>query len=234
MKKYYILCLKRLNHGSAKLKNIKNSKGAILLEFSFSIPTLIIVLFFILDVPQAYRISSKLQKTSELFAEMILNVNRQKESRAITIDDLKNISKAIGLTFTDVLENKNYPFYLSTYLICIKGKNNNKFEQQWSMHIQNDLMNGRITTNNDYDYSNIQESHDHFLGNIENFKIFKDEIKLIIETVVWYNDKGTKGFNHKFYILNIPGKDKKSAKTLGDRNAIITPPYGLVTEEVPK
>ena len=60
------------------------------------------------------------------------------------------------------------------------------------------------------------------------------EIKLIIETVIWHNDEKSKGFNHKFHILTIPGKNKNNAKTFGDRNAIITPPYGLVTEESPK
>ena len=214
------------------MKKLKNNKGAILIEFAFAIPILIIVLFFMLDVPMAYRISTKLQKTSELFAEMILNINRHKESRGIAKTDLENISKIIGLVFTGVTKNKSYPFFLSTYLICVRGTGENAFEKLWNMHITNDLVKGEVTSSIDSKYSSIQDGSQ-FLGNIKDLEIQKNEIKLIVETVIWYKDD-SRGFNSKFHILTIPGTHKEGIKTFGDKNAIVTPPYGLVTEDAPE
>jgi hypothetical protein len=221
------------------IKVIKNrKKGAILIEFAFAIPTLIVIMYFLLDVPTSYRLVSKLQKISELYAGMLLNINKQNRSRSITVNDLKSISKGIGMIFTGIIGNSAYPYYLSTYITCIKGTGSgNIFEKKWNIHIKNNLMDGTITNSIDHSYSTFDSNSDTFptSGNIKNFKIQKDEIKLVVENVIWYGStEPSRGFNSKFYILTVPALIKNGAKTFGDKHAIISPPDGLITDTAPK
>ncbi|MDR2067487.1 MAG: hypothetical protein LBP41_00660 [Holosporaceae bacterium] len=213
------------------------------MEFSFSVPLLIMVMFFALDVPLAYRISSKLQKTSELYAQILLNTIERKPSRNLTEKDLINISRAIGLTFTGVVgsatkPNNQYPFYLSTYITCLKcDKTTGNFVIKWNMHIQNDLKTGKISSQaNDYAYSiNIaNKSITSFSGSLGSFKTYQGELKLTVETIAWHDGIG-RGFNQKFYLLSIPGKIKSgnNSKILGDRYAVITPRETVNLESLP-
>jgi hypothetical protein len=223
---------------------LQKVKGGVLVEFSFSIPLLIMVMFFALDVPLAYRISSKLQRTSELYAQILLNIIEKKPSQKLTENDLKNISKAIGLTFTGVIgsvarPNNQYPFYLSTYITCIQcDQTTGSFVIKWNMHIQNDLKTGVISSiANNYTYSiNIsKEDITSFstLSSLKDFKIYKGELKLLIETVAWYSGTG-RGFNQKFHLLSIPGKTKSNSRILGDRYAVVTPSETVNLESLNK
>ncbi|MDR2158357.1 MAG: hypothetical protein LBO02_03520 [Holosporaceae bacterium] len=222
----------RLRPWKNRLPSIK-SAGAILIEFAFGIPILVMILYFGLDVPQAYRISTKLHKLSELYSQMLINMSKQRESKAVTIADLKNISRSVGLSLTGTLKNKRYPFNLSTYIICIKGDGKNSFKNKWCVHIKNNLTTGEITNSADYRYSTLEEAHSQHIGNIKALSIAKDEIKLLVETVAWYDASSPRGFNSEFYLLTIPGKIKNGAKTFGDRTAIVTPHEGMVSETKP-
>ena len=182
------------------LKKKFNQKGAVLVEFAFCCPVLIIFLFFVLDVPLAYRVVSKMNKMSEVIACMIRNVPG-KENLKITLTDLKNISKASGIIMTGKLGSKSnpctrYPFYLSTYVICIVGtKELNNFEKKWAVHIKNKLYDGTIeaTTNtkgeNFWAYSQLKNvnSFDK-ISRFSGYKIQEGEVKLIVETVAWYKE----------------------------------------------
>jgi cbb3-type cytochrome oxidase subunit 3 len=212
-------------------KILQKVKGGVLVEFAFSAPLLVMVMFFALDVPLAYRISAKLQKTSELYAQMLLNTVEKKPFEGLNEDDLKNISKAVGLTFTGVIgsdekPNSQYPFSMSTHVTCIKCDTSGSFAIKWSMHIENDLRTGQISSSsNDYAYSvNISKNNiTSFMGSLKSFKTYKGEFKLLVETIAWYNDTSGRGFNQKFYLLAIPGKIQNDVKILGDRYAVITP-----------
>ncbi len=217
-----------------RLKYLLNyKKGTILIEFAFSLPVLIIILFFITDGPLAYRTSNKLQKMSELTAQMILNIKGRHVS-PLTIDDLVNISRAAGIALTNVKDTEKYPFHLSTYIMCIRGTGANSFEIKWNIHIDNNLVNQQViaNANDDLLYSSINKNTTNLKGTLANFVIQPGELQLLIETVAWYSDNG-RGFNKNFYLLTIPGQKKNNAKTFGDRFAIITPPSGLISESIP-
>ncbi len=218
------------------LKKI-SSKGGVLLEFAFSLPVLIIILFFITDAPLLYRISNKLQKISELSAQMILNT-KGRYLAPLTLEDLQRVSQAAGIYLTNVKKSTKYPFHLSTYVICVKGTNNNCFEVKWSVHIDNDLSSSTSQQTpleiNTFLYSSIDQKTTQLKGTLSNFKIQPGEIKLLIETVAWYQNGKGRGFNKCFFLVNVPGKLKESgARTFGDRFAVITPPNYLVGETPP-
>jgi hypothetical protein len=201
----------------------KKSRGAILIEFAFAIPVLILVLYFGTDVPLAYRISLKLQKTSELYAQMLMNMLQKQGERVLSENYLINISRGVGLILPGASKG-SLPFYLSTYIVCIVGISNDKFKVLWSIQVNNNLENNQITCLNDkYDYSVLSVDSAAHTGNIKKLKIQKGEKKLLVESVAWYTDTSKRGFNKYFYLLAIPGKMKNSTRIFGDRTAIITP-----------
>jgi hypothetical protein len=207
--------------------------GAILIEFAFAIPVLVIVLYFGLDVPMAYRISTKLHKFSELYSQILLNSTKQRVAKLLTLADLKNTSRSVGLALTGIFQNTRYPFNLSTYVICVKGTGGNQFAIKWCVHIKNELNTGIISNDSTYTYSTVQSGHSGHGGNIKTLTIQKDEVKLLVETVAWYDSLNSRGFNNVFYLLAIPGKTISGAKTFGDRTAVITPYEGMISETTP-
>lgn len=213
-----------------------DQKGAVLVEFACCCPILIILLFFVLDVPLAYRVSSKMNKMSELVACMIRNVPN-KENIKITLQDLKNVSQAAGIIMTGKIGSKNnlctrYPFCISTYIICIVGTQEfNKFEKKWAVQINNTLYDGTIeaATNTQsgfsWDYSQLKNV-DSFnnINSFSGYKIQEGEIKLIVETVAWYKENDStmkRGFNKGFYLLTIPGRTSGNVKTFGNSYAVL-------------
>lgn len=241
------------------LKKKFDSKGAVLIEFAFCCPVLIILLFFVLDIPSAYRVVTKMQKMSELTANMIRNVPN-KSNTLISLEDLKNISKVAGVTLTGKLGSsskpcKNYPFYLSTYVFCIVGNSGGGYDKKWNVHIKNKLYDGTISvnTNDTTTYSKFQTAINfNTIEGLENFNIQEGEVKLIIETVAWYdesenasiegvssgsgNNSGSdmfggykknkfsvRGYNKSFYLMTIPGRSISSGvKAFGNRYSIMS------------
>lgn len=196
--------------------------GSVLIEFAFCCPVLVILLFFVLDVPLAYRVLLKMQKMSELTANMIRNVPSKSDTQ-ITLDDLENISKAAGITLTGRLGSsskpcKRYPFYLSTYVFCIEGTasaDNSSFEEKWNVHIQNNLYDGTVSSNvqDTAAYSKIHGvTKFSQIKGLEEFKIHEGEIKLIVETVAWYKE------SDNVRIENISGGGGSGSNMFGDYN----------------
>lgn len=232
-------------------KKESDQKGSVLIEFAFCCPVLIIVLLFVLDVPLAYRVLVKMQKMSELTASMIRSVPA-KDNTLISLEDLKNISKAAGITLTGRLGSpgnpcKRYPFYLSTYVFCVEGNSKGGFEKKWTVHIKNNLYNGEIISDSDVSliYSKFKDVSDFkTIKEFSNYTIHEGEVKLIVETVAWYNKdisanqegisadsngglsskmlgdyngnkRRVRGFNKGFYLMTIPGRDV--SKSTGEK-----------------
>ena len=170
-----------------------SQEGSVLIEFAFCCPVLIILMFFVLDVPLVYRILFKMQKMSELTACMIRNTPSKYKSK-ITCNDLRNISKAAGITLTGRLGSETnpcyrYPFYLSTYVFCVVG-NSDGFDIQWAVHVKNNLYNGEVVSvdDNAYTYSKLGSVRKfENISGLSSYSIKEGETKLIIETVAWYN-----------------------------------------------
>ncbi|MDR2107169.1 MAG: pilus assembly protein [Holosporaceae bacterium] len=219
--------------------NAKNV-GAVLIEFAFALPVLILVLYFICDVPTAHRFSSKLQKLSELYAQMLDNSIRKNGLEAFGDHSLKAISRGVGLTFSGVFDNKNHPFNLSTYIVAIQGEEGNKFKVLWAIHVKNSLNSSEsdaITCNRGANsdaclYAVLDLHHTQHAGNIKELEIPKGERKILVETVAWY-ENDPRGFNKMFYMLTIPAKKVNGVRFFGDRTAIITLHDDFIPDIVP-
>ncbi len=200
-------------------KETKKNRGAILLEFAFAIPVLILSLYFILDVPHIYRLSNRIHKLSELYSQCILNVVNARESKLLTLNDLKNIARGIGLGITGVVGNKKYPYTLSTYIRYVKGTTGG-FTIKWTVHIQNQLESGSLTIDEDNskNYSDVTGTNN-LPGDWKNFKISNGEEKIVVETVIWAENEGLKKL---FYLLPLAGSK------FGNQLSAITPVKGML------
>ncbi|MCR5224963.1 MAG: hypothetical protein K6C34_02670 [Alphaproteobacteria bacterium] len=213
-----------------KLQIFHNHKGAILLEFAFSIPVLIMSLYFVLDVPHIYRLSNKMHKLSELYSQCILNVIRARDSKLLTLDDLKNISKGIRIGITGIVGNTEYPYALSTYIYYVKGESG-AFKIIWKVHVQNPLNGTEISTpSGGTSYSSISgTSLTSLPGDWKDFTISEGEEKLVIETVLGALDEGNKPLKKMFYLLPYVGNK------FGNQVSAITPIKGMLNgNQAPK
>lgn len=204
------------------------------MEFAFAVPVLIMSLYFILDVPHIYRLSNRLHKLSELYSQCLLNVINARESKLLTLNDLKNISRGIGLSITGVVGNTKYPYILSTYVRYVEGTGQG-VEVKWTVRIQNTLSSDSmatkkqkgnlITTSTSQIYSDVTLDQDKLPGSWENFEISNGEKKIVVETFIWTTKEG--GLKKLFYLLPLV-KDK-----FGNQLSTITPVIGMVTDNPP-
>ena len=213
-----------------KLQMLSNRKGAILLEFAFAIPVLIMCLYFVLDVPHIYRLANKMHKLSEIYSLCILNVIKSRDSKLLTKADLINISRGIGIGITGVVGNTKYPYNLSTYIYYVKGTGTG-FSVVWTMHVKNSLKASDApsasTENSGTSYSLISgKTLTALPGDWKDFEISNGEEKIVVETVLWSDDENG-GLSKLFYLLPI------AKNQFGNQIAAITPANGMLDGENP-
>ena len=105
-------------------------KGGILIEFAFSIPILISLLFFINDHYRFHELKDKVKSSAYLAASMIQQITNTRTNKQLTIDDLARISYAscLNLFHTDAMFSP-YPFgihYIVRYFY-VKRNNDNSY-----------------------------------------------------------------------------------------------------------
>ncbi len=69
------------------------SKGAILIEFAFCLPVLIVLVYYIYDLNRYKRYYSQTEFVGQQVASMIQNISQSREDKTITKNDLQHISR---------------------------------------------------------------------------------------------------------------------------------------------
>ena len=113
----------------------RNRKGGILIEFAFSIPILLILLFFAYDHYHFYELKSKIKASTYLAASMIQQLSNTKENKQLTKDDIGQITHASCLNFFHTA-SMFYPWPLGVFysvdLYYVKKLSNDKYLYQHS------------------------------------------------------------------------------------------------------
>ena len=115
------------------------SVGAILIEFAFSFPILLAILYFILDGPGLRLYQLKLKNSAYLAVNLIQNLTDQRNNKSISGNDLKKITlAAFGNIYTSKLmlkdsETSEYPLghYGHIYLWCVYGNEDGTASVKW-------------------------------------------------------------------------------------------------------
>lgn len=213
----------------------KCKRGAILIEFAFGMPILVLMMYFCLDVPRAYQFINKLRTCSEMAADLITNVYSYEGDTSISIEELKYVSRALEIYFfgNPSRKSQEYDFNISTYITCVTGTEDGKFKINWVVGVDNDISNHKISA---YRSSKGAVKMEGFtstksskissdLNNTEfkDFVVQNGDTKLIVEAFVWRKSEN-RGFNKQFYMMSLP-------MTLVDNKfVVVTPPNGLVSE----
>ncbi|MBR1734065.1 MAG: hypothetical protein IJ730_01225 [Alphaproteobacteria bacterium] len=92
---------------SQKIRKLRNklsilfnrNKGGVLIEFTFSIPICIMVLFFASDHYRFYELRNKVQTSVYLMASLLQNLTNTSEDKYLDITDIRRIAFASCLNF---------------------------------------------------------------------------------------------------------------------------------------
>lgn len=122
-------------HQVLSAKKQKNKDG-ILIEFTFSIPVCIILLFFVSDYYRFYELKNKIKSSAYLMASMLQQLGNTKTDKQITINDLGRISYASCLNlFHTHSMFKDWPmgiyYCVAYYYVKRIGADNYTYQYLW-------------------------------------------------------------------------------------------------------
>ena len=117
------------------------SEGSILIEFAICMPILVILLFYIHDLVKIKRYYSQTEFVAQQMANMIQNVSKNRENKAIGADDLKYIVSAATLTiypdnnFSSISNGHKHGHFGEAFLYYVKGNENGTADVVWGIDI---------------------------------------------------------------------------------------------------
>lgn len=119
--------------GSRKRTELGSQRGGVLIEFAFSVPILIILLFFLLDHYRFYELREKLKASTYLAASMVQQIKNTKADKQLTSADFHHIGLASSLNFFHI-HNMFSPWASGIYYIAhfhyVKKIDNDNYEYQ--------------------------------------------------------------------------------------------------------
>lgn len=111
----------------------KRHKGGILIEFAFSIPVCIALLFLVNDHYRFYELKNKAKTSAYLAASILQHIKNNKTDKTLTKDDLARIAFASCLNFFHTKSMFNpFPFglYYAVNYEWVKRINSNSYQYQ--------------------------------------------------------------------------------------------------------
>lgn len=138
MLKLFKIIIKKLTNGGSlllhqALRFRKHHKGGILIEFAFSIPVCISLLFLVSDHYRFHELQNRLRTSAYLAASMLQHITNNRSDKQLTKRDFANISYASCLNFfhTNTMFNP-WPFGVYCVLACywVKRVNSNNYKWQ--------------------------------------------------------------------------------------------------------
>ena len=117
---------------------LRGSKGAILIEFAFSIPVFLTLIYYLHDIPRAQRHKQQMNFVAQQMSQMLQTVSQGRSNKRITWTDIKNAALAAYLTMYPGVSMKptqpNYlplGFYVEAYVYYVVGEANGKASAKW-------------------------------------------------------------------------------------------------------
>ncbi|MDR0677479.1 MAG: hypothetical protein LBF57_02275, partial [Holosporaceae bacterium] len=116
-------------------------RGAILVEFAFSIPILLAILYYMHDIPKYARMKERMEFCVHCAINMLQNCSQNRENKRITRTDLMTVAHAAWLPFfgggtqqystssTEYRMKRGYLTQLEYY--CVKGVGNGQAKLCW-------------------------------------------------------------------------------------------------------
>ena len=122
----------------------RNSRGAVLIEFAFSVPVLIILLLGLHDVFVVSHMQDQSRLVAHEIASMLQNVSQGREDKKITLDDFKRVVCAAYLTMypgTTMYSTRSggryhkFAHYPQPYVSYVKSDSSGKASMLWQLGV---------------------------------------------------------------------------------------------------
>ena len=199
---------KLLTGGGGRLLG-KHSRGAILIEFAFAVPIMIMLLYYIHDLVLLKQIQRRMHFNTLCAVSMMQNVSQNRTDKKITKEDLDRIFKASYMAVFSNPEQtiksiykENSETFLSPTVILFEGTGNNRCKIKWycwvdikdNFSVLNKYVgktSGVLTDNASCSLKyknagNVGEEKDASVF-YQDLKIQKGEIKVVVETCIYRN-----------------------------------------------
>ena len=175
------------------ISRLFSRRGAIIIEFAFSIPVFMALIYYLHDVPKLQRYQQQMDFVAQQVAQMLQNVSQQRTNKRITQNDIVNVARAAYLTvFPGVsmvpIRNEWLPlgFYIEFYLFGVRGEPNNKASVKWVVKLyftQESGVSGSSVINSCVVHN---KQHVHPSEICSSLTIKDGEIKIIVECHLRY------------------------------------------------
>ena len=240
----------------------KRSKGAILIEFAFAAPIMIMLLYYIHDLVRLKRWQSQMQFVAHQMASMLQNVSQNRTSKTITRTDIKYIYVSSYLTIFPGTTQFVYREFVPTlgytpmiWIYYVKGNADSTASVVWALRFHSADF-PKEPNRIDCDSKNGQRAVVKNLKNVAPSKIYPSlkiqpgEVKIILECQIHYSQWSGYSFPDGrncsqvspreafgFYVYpiaptNIPGASNDSIYF--PSVVIFSPRSGLFSETAPK
>jgi Flp pilus assembly protein TadG len=183
-------------HSNKSVRKLLTSKGAILIEFAVAIPILIVLLYYVHDLPKLARIQERMEFCAHCMANMLQNANKR-----VTLNDIRYAVRGAYLTFypgttmysTGYRQHPVGHFPLG-FVYYVTGNSNGTASIVWALQFHMDSnFSEKVATKPEtstHAYSVVN-----FLTNITpsaihpKLRINPNEKKIIVECCCCYHDK---------------------------------------------
>ena len=232
----------------------KPSRGAILIEFAFAVPIMIMLLYYIHDLVKISRIKRQMQFCGEIMVNILQNISQNRDNKAITRADFARSVYAAFLTYygSDLrayseegdASRMYYRYFPHPMMFCVKGLDDGKATILWCMHPAyykppNNFATPYVRTGNDNNmkrFSLVKPALNTPTApeNIaKNLVIKPGEIKLIIDVAFYTEYTSIEQASQRFGCYIYKPKPV-SEKTFFNTLIIFSPRPGLFSETDPK
>jgi Flp pilus assembly protein TadG len=116
----------------------KSCTGAILIEFAIAIPVLILLVYYLHDIPRLKHLNSRMKFCAHCMANILQNVSQDREDKKITLSYLRNTVAAAYLSifpgktiYTTSKSHAPFGYVLSGQIYCVKGLDNGNVSVMW-------------------------------------------------------------------------------------------------------
>ncbi len=190
-----------------KIANKLSSKGAILIEFAFSLPVLIVLLYYIYDLNRLKRYYSRTEFVGQQVASMIQNISQSRESKTITLKDLQYIARTAFLSIYPGMSMYKQNGYFefghtpTLQIIYVKGLDNGNASCIWRYYYRmSSIIGGAQESSADFEFLRPV----YFKTNVLPSQIYSSltinpgEVKIIVISQITRGSSLTNSLNGKY------------------------------------
>ena len=214
----------------------KSSAGAILIEFAFSVPVFLALIYYLHDVPKVNRYNEQMKFVSYQLAQILQTTSKYRANKAITKRDLKYAADAAYLSIYPGTSMRTKgglggpfvgPGFPNGAIYYVKCDASGRASVKWILHYQY----GGASTGGVFHIANELRSRVKVLSNAApesiypGLKMQPGEAKILVAPIIFYSPEET-------YYIKVDGRRWNQSTTREEFGFLFaSPPHNGVSHE---